>query len=177
MCKQPFYARVWNRVEVFGKGAWIPILIVSSFGLYYNCSGDRPLVQTTQNAVEGLGLDEAAWFHSIKNSGKEEAREITLKLGTIEWGTKKTGLLQTYQWVRLGPDLPSSGTLPFHTKDFLGFFVTCLTYSGQPARENVPSFYRLLDWERTTTNVIVQPTPATPAEDKALSSGFSCAKL
>jgi hypothetical protein len=39
---------------------------------------DRPLVQTTQITVEGLGLDEATWFHSIKNSDKEEARGISL---------------------------------------------------------------------------------------------------
>ena len=134
-------------------------------------------MQTTQIQISGPGADEPVWWHSITNSGKEEARGITLKLGTIEWSTKKTRLLQTYQWVKLGAGLPATARLPFHKKDFLGFFVTCLTYKGQAAREDEPSFYQLLDPLSTMTNTVVPPTPATPPEHETLSSGFSCAKL
>jgi hypothetical protein len=177
MCKTPLHARVWNRVEVFGRGAWIPILIVASFGLYYNCSSDRPLVQTTQIQISGPGADEPHWLHSITNSGKEEARGITLKLGTIDWSTKKTTLLKTYQWTKLGAGLSTTVMLLYDKKAFLGVFVTCLTYRGQPAREDEPSFYQLLDPQSTMTNSVVVPTPATPPEHETLSSGFSCAKL
>jgi hypothetical protein len=170
-------ARVWTWIEVSGRGAWIPILIVASAGLYYNCSGDRPLVQTTQIQISGPGADQSSWLHSITNSGKEEARAITLKLGTIERSTKKTVVLQTHQWVKLGAGLATSVSLPFHKKDFLGFFVTCLTYRGQPTRENEPSFYQLLDPLSTMSNTVVQPTPATPSDHEALSAGFSCARL
>jgi hypothetical protein len=37
VCKRVPLAQVWRAIEVGGKAAWLPILIVSSFGLYYNC--------------------------------------------------------------------------------------------------------------------------------------------
>jgi hypothetical protein len=146
-------------------------VVVSLLAWLFPIRGYRPLVQTTRLQVYGPGADEPTWAQSIQNFGQEDAKEISLSLGTIEWSTKKIKLLSpTHQLMKLGPGLSTTENFPFHRKEFFGFFVTCLTYSGQPSRDVQPSFYKLADPQSAMTNSVVAPTPATPVEYETLSA-------
>jgi hypothetical protein len=82
-------ARVWRAIEVGGKAAWLPILIVSSFGLYYNCGNygiqsrtDRATVKTVavnMGAASGDPSDpDVPWHHEYINNGKQDATGFKL---------------------------------------------------------------------------------------------------
>jgi hypothetical protein len=84
VCKRDTLACVWQAIEVGGKAAWVPILIVSSFGLYYNCGNygiqsriDRADLKTTLADMGGLSGDPTdpvlQWHHRYVNSGREDA--------------------------------------------------------------------------------------------------------
>jgi hypothetical protein len=81
MCKKTLLAQLWAGIEIASKVSWIPILIVSSFGLYYNCGsydiqsrGDRADVKTTAWDM-GSNNDPAnsnllVWRHDYLDKGK-----------------------------------------------------------------------------------------------------------
>jgi hypothetical protein len=118
----------------------------------------------------------AYWSQYIQNFGREDATGVKLKLGTIDANTKNTKRLGEDEWVRLGIGASGSSAFLIHKKDYLDFFVTCLSYSDDRDQsfEEV-SFYKLPDV--LVPNMGSAPILVGATEYDRLSSGFSCAKM
>jgi hypothetical protein len=184
VCKRTPLSRVWGAIQIGGKAAWVPILIVSSFGLYYNCANygiqsqqDRADVKTVA-ANTGVQFGDPSdpvfpWSHEYINSGKQDATAFKLILGTIGSRTGNTKILDTpYEAAKIEIGVSQHSEFVFHQKDFLGFFVVCFIYDDERGHHSEPTFYALQapEWRGGVR-------PVTSAQRQALTSGFSCAKL
>jgi len=177
--------RAWEWITEVGKAGWIitsVVLIVACVALWFNIASyriqsrtDRASVHTTQLTLSAPSAEDTYWSQYIQNSGREDATGVKLKLGTIDANTKNTKRLGEDVWVRLGIGASGSSAFLIHKKDYLDFFVTCLSYSDDRDQsfEEV-SFYKLPDV--LVPNMGSAPILVGATEYDRLSSGFSCAK-
>src|SRR5271169_98727 len=130
--------RSWEWITEVGKAGWIitsVVLVVAFVALGFNIASyniqsrtDHASVYTTRIYLSARTAEDTYWNHDIQNSGREDATGVKLKLGTIDENGKNPTLLGADEWVRLAIGASGSSQLPIHKKDFLDFFVTCLTY-------------------------------------------------
>jgi hypothetical protein len=184
MCKKTHLAQFWRVIEVGGKAAWLPILIVSSFGLYYNCGNydiqsrsDRADLKTTYvNLVGGDGdpsNPDFQWRHDYQNAGRQDGTGFKLILGTIDSSTRNPHVLsKPYQAAKIEIGVPQSSLFTFRKNDFSEFFVTCFIYDDYRGHHSEPTFYALQtpQWRSGVRSV-------TSEEEHALLSGFSCGQM
>ena len=188
--KQPL-ARLWSAIEASSKAAWIPILIVASFSLYYayqnygiQSRADRPVVRITGARLIGTpepDKDDLEVY--FVNSGREDATQLKLMVGTIKSATKETKPLASEKVTRLRSALWESSKARLnniHKSDFLDFLVICIVYRDDHGQVFEPdiNLYKIPAWPSLPNGPgeIPAQTPTT-AEQEALSSGFSCKNL
>src|SRR5690242_7262187 len=139
MSKKRSLARLWSGIESSSKVAWIPILIVASFSLYYACQNygiqsraDRPVVRITgARMIATPEPDKNDLDVYFQNSGREDATQLTLMAGTIKSATKEAKPLASDDVARLRSALWEASKARLnniHKSDFLDFLVICMVY-------------------------------------------------
>jgi hypothetical protein len=191
MCKKRLLNRLWSGIEASSKAAWIPILIVASFSLYYTCqnygiqnSTDRPVVRNTGARIVGIpNSDMNNLDVYFVNSGREDATHIKIMAGTINSTTKETKLLASEEVSRLRSALWNSSQARLNNirkSDFRDFLVICIVYSDNQGKVFDPdiNFYKIPYWPSLPNGPGETPaqTPTT-AEQEVLLAGFSCRKM
>jgi hypothetical protein len=155
MCKKRWLARLWSRVEVIGKGAWIPILLVASLGLtvslynlYLSIKADRPkLVSMEATLFENSNAKppEIVVFN-WNNMGKRSALRGTVTLFTVsDDGNRQEKLGQSEispanSSTTLTPTFGyGSARISVNMQKFLGLFLACVEYydeESNPYKQN-----------------------------------------
>jgi hypothetical protein len=187
MSKKRPLDRLWSGIETGSKAAWIPILIVASCSLYYTCqnysiqaSADRPIVRATGADLTVTPDPETYTFAvSLLNKGRKDATELKLKVGTIDPTTKATKLLAAEPLTRLRASLQAASVELFkiQKRDFLKVLLTCISYSDDSGNNNFEpdvAFFDLNWAPHATSYTLSQPTAA---QQDAVLSWFSCAKM
>jgi hypothetical protein len=117
---------------------------------------------------------------SLWNSGKEDARQITVKTGMIDPTTTETKSLPSQILSRLPPSLPPyvyPAKFDIHKSQALKFFVSCVTYTDSWSRHFEPAVtFSLFPGWPASNGVYEFPNPST-TELETVSAGFSCTKL
>jgi hypothetical protein len=186
MCKSKLQ-RVWEWIGEIGKAAWIitsVVLIVGLFGLGFNIASyriqsrnDHASLYSQQPSMSAPAADDTLWSQAIQNSGVEDATAVTFKLGTIDPNTRKMKLLDHDEWVNIAArgEVVTAQFL-IHKKDFLGLFITCLTYSDK--RDYRPDEIWFYPWPTVpVSNMGANPKKLAPNAHQKLSAGLSCDKL
>jgi hypothetical protein len=178
--------RAWEWITEVGKAGWIitsVVLLVALVGLCFNITSyniqsrtDHASLHTMQISLSSPAADATHWMQSIQNSGREDAIDVKLQLGTIDANTKSTRLLETDDWVRIGNGGTAYSDFYIYKKDFLDFFVTCLTYRDGRGQTGEELFFYQLPVV-PLPNMGAAPKLVAANEQKKLSSEFSCAKL
>jgi hypothetical protein len=130
--------RPWNisKISLFIASA---SLIVSLIGLRFiianyniQARADRPSVRATGADIAGTAdPDTYTLAVALYNSGKEDARDITIKTAMIDLTMKQPKLIVSEQLSRIGASLPYAYQAKFsiHKTDVLKFVVFCVTYT------------------------------------------------
>jgi hypothetical protein len=187
MCKSKLQ-RVWDSIAEIGKAGWIitsVVLIVGLIGLTFNIASYRiqsrndhaSLYSPRPPTMSSPAADQTLWSQQIQNSGVEDATTVTFKLGTIDPNTRKMKLLNRDEWVKV-PARGGAVLVEFliQKKDFLGLFITCLTYSDK--RDYRPEEISFYQWPTVPqSNMGAAAMEVAPSEHEKLSAGLSCDKL
>jgi hypothetical protein len=139
--------RSWNipKISLFVAST---SLIVSLIGLCfiianYNIQvhADRPFVRATGADLAGTAdPDTYTLAVALYNSGKEDARDITIKTAMIDPITKQPKLTASEQFSRLRASLPYAYQAKFSIRktDTVKFFVFCVTYTDDASNHYEP---------------------------------------
>ena len=175
-----------NETRWIGWG--LPLIgILVAIGYYRIASkADQPEIRSTE-AYAGKGSSASAdtiWVAKYINFGTRSATHITVKLGTVELSTKKSRVLappDKLQRLTVGPLYRTAAfEFNFNRRDALGLFVTCLYYSDDSGKpfDPVVNFYKVSPIPMSSSDGrCCELADATTAEEKAVSSWFSCARL
>jgi hypothetical protein len=188
MCKNTLLTRACRGLEVGGKVAWVPILIVSSFGLYYNCGNydiqsrsDRADVKTTNIELYVIG-GVINWLTEYENLGRRDAKNFKFILGIIDPRMKdakpvappfQAAVLESgvpHKWSFIVNNKEVESDILTAGKDVPDIFVTCFIYDDGREHRSQASFYHVPPERRN-------PLAVTYEENQALSSGFSCVQI
>jgi heme/copper-type cytochrome/quinol oxidase subunit 4 len=160
-------------------------LILTAVGLWFiianykmNARADRPVVRATGAQISGTADPDTYTMRvTLLNSGKEDAREITLKTGMIDAPRREPKPLASISRLRLPPSIPPYGyeaKFDIHKTDALKFFVFCVTYTDDWSRPFEPeaTFVLFPGWPASNGTFFF----LNPAADEleTISAGFSC---
>ena len=160
------------------------LIVISNYGLVRH--PDQPEIHITE-AYAGKGSSPTPttiFVAKYKNDGNEAAARITVKLGTIDPSMKKSKILapsEKLERLRAGPLFRTAAfEFKINQPNVLGLFAICLYYSDDSGKtfEPVANFYKTSPMPMSSSDGhCCELADATVAEEKALSSWFSCAKL
>ena len=174
-------AAIWHHAEfvvspAYGFQLAIDATIIFSYnfrdaGSYYQWnSEDRPRLVASFIEMP-QGLDQYYWM--FKNTGKEDATNINIKIATVDLNHTQHTLVTTPLNVRLKPGMVYPVTTA-PEKD-LQFLLICVAYSNDRGTDFVdrPQFYFTL-WYMKRTETRSELALVTPLLYEELSAGFSC---
>jgi hypothetical protein len=181
--------RVFNFINETRWVGWgLPLIgILVAIGYYRIVShADRPEIHITEAYAEkgSSASTDTMWVAKYKNFGTRSAAHITVKLGTVELFTQKSRILAPpakLQRLAVGPLFRTAAfEFKFDRKYALGLFVTCFYYSDDNGKifDPIVNFYKVSPIPISSSDGrCCELADATTAEEKAVSSWFSCAKL
>jgi hypothetical protein len=180
----PRFARNWTIPKTSLVVASLS-LILTAVGLSFiianynmNARADRPVVRATRAQISGTAdPDTYTMTVNLLNSGKEDAREITLKTGMIDAPRREPKPLASISRLRIPPSIPPFGyeaKFDIHKTDALKFFVFCVTYTDDWSRPFEPEQTFFLSPAWPPSNATYQFQNPSTAELETLSAGFSC---
>jgi hypothetical protein len=182
---QPRFARNWT-IPKTSLVVTSLSLILTIVGLRYiianynmNARADRPVVRATGAQISATNDPDTYTMRvNLWNSGKEDAREITLKTGMIDAPSREPTPLASISRQRIPPSaIPQFGyeaKFDIHKTNALKFFVFCVTYTDDWSRPFEPesTFVLFPGWPASPATYFFQ-NPSS-AELETVSAGFSC---
>jgi hypothetical protein len=160
------------------------LIVISYYGLASHA--DQPEIHITEAYAgkESSASSGTIFVAKYKNDGNRAAARITVKLGAIDPSMKKSKILapsEKLERLRAGPLFRTAAfEFKIHQQDTLDLFAICLYYSDDSGKtfEPVANFYKASPMPVSSSDGhCCELADATVAEEKALSSWFSCAKL
>lgn len=175
-----------NETRWIGWGLPLIGILIALVNYRVESRADRPEIHVTEAYAgrESSASPTTTWVAKYKNDGTKAAAHINVKLGTVDLSTKKWRILappDKLERLRAGP-LFHTATFEFkiNQKEALGLFAICFYYSDDSGRifEPVVNFYKVSPIPMSSSDGrCCELADATTAEEEALSSWFSCAKL
>jgi hypothetical protein len=157
--------------------------ILTAVGLWFiianykmNARADRPFVRVTRAEILGtVDPDTYTMRLTVLNSGKEDARHITVKTEMINTPSMETKPLTSVAISRI-PASPYGYPVMFdiHKTNALKFFVFCVTYTDDWSRPFDPEQTFVLFPAWPASNGIFEFQNPSTAELETVSAGFSC---